>query len=140
LLLNHLIDKTQDLVKTDLQSTAKMKKIKIIIGQKTATAILYDNASSRDFAAMLPLEMHLEDYNSKEKISNLPKKLSITDAPQGFDPSIDDLTYYAPWGNLALFYKDFSYSPGLVSLGKITSGIELFSKSGTLDVKIELDK
>jgi hypothetical protein len=123
-----------------LQSTAKMKKIKITIGQKTATAILYDNASSRDFAAMLPLEMHLEDYNSKEKISNLPKKLSITDALQGFDPSIGDLTYYAPWGNLALFYKDFSYSPGLVSLGKITSGIELFNKSGTLDVKIELDK
>jgi Cyclophilin-like family len=35
----------------------------------------------------------------------------------GSDPSIGDIAYYAPWGNLALFYKDFGYSNGLITLG-----------------------
>ncbi|GAA4730631.1 hypothetical protein GCM10023216_23110 [Isoptericola chiayiensis] len=25
--------------------------------------------------------------------------------------------YYAPWGNLAIFYRDFGHAPGLVRLG-----------------------
>jgi hypothetical protein len=32
---------------------------------------------------------------------------------------VGDITYYAPWGNLAIFYRDFGYSPGLVRLGHI---------------------
>jgi hypothetical protein len=33
-------------------------------------------------------------------------------APAGSDPSVGDITYYAP-GNLAIFYRDFGYSRGL---------------------------
>jgi hypothetical protein len=43
-------------------------------------------------------------------------------------------------GNLAVFYKNFSYSDGLISLGKITSGIEALNISGAIKVKIELEK
>ncbi|MEH7502625.1 cyclophilin-like fold protein [Neobacillus drentensis] len=24
------------------------------------------------------------------------------------DPSVGDFTYYSPWGNLAIFYRDFN--------------------------------
>jgi len=115
-------------------------KLKITIGDKTATAILYDNAAGNDFASMLPLTMELTDYNNTEKIGALPKKLSVKNAPPGFTPSVGDITCYAPWGNLALFYKDFDYSKGLVSLGKITSCIEAFTISGPVMVKIELER
>ena len=121
-------------------SNTDSMKIKITVGKKIIAGILYDNAASRDFAAMLPLELNLQDYNSTEKISNLPKNLSAKDAPAGFDPSIGDITYYAPWGNLAVFYKDFSYSNGLISLGKITNGIEALTVSSAFKVKIELEK
>ena len=115
-------------------------KLKITIGEKTATAVLYDNPASKDFASLLAMTLQLEDYNNTEKIANLSKKLSVQNAPKGFYPSIGDFTYYAPWGNITLFYKDFGYSNGLVSLGKITSGMEAFSVKGSFTVKIELEQ
>ena len=47
------------------------------------------------------------------------------------------MSYYAPWGNLAFFRKDFRYSSGLVRLGKIESGLEAMSLTGPVDVLIE---
>ncbi|MDF2606815.1 MAG: cyclophilin [Bacillales bacterium] len=70
-----------------------------------------------------------------EKISYLPKKLSTSDSPVGIDPSIGDTTYYAPWENLAIFYKDFGYSTGLVKLGTLDSGIEKFAVSITITLE-----
>lgn len=115
-------------------------KLKITIGNKTATAVLYDNATSRDFAKRLPLTVKMDDYSNTEKIFYPEPKLSTEGAPAGFDPSVGDLTVYAPWGNVALFYKDFGYSRGLVSFGKIISGIEHFTVSGSVTVTFELEK
>jgi hypothetical protein len=115
-------------------------KLKITIGEKTAAAVLYDNPTSKDFAAMLPLTVKMDDYSNTEKIFYPSRKLSTKDAPPGFDPSIGDITYYAPWGNIALFYKDFGYSNGLISVGKITSGMDVFAAKGSLTVKIELEQ
>ena len=36
----------------------------------------------------------------------------------------EDVTFYAPWGNIAIFYREFRLSRGLVRFGRITSGIE----------------
>jgi hypothetical protein len=47
------------------------------------------------------------------------------------------ITYYAPWGNLAVFDEDFDHSPGLVKLGRIDSGIEaLAASSGEATVTV----
>jgi hypothetical protein len=66
----------------------------------------------------------------------LPKRLSTEGVPAGVDPSKDDLAYYAPWGNLAVFYKDFRYSRGLVKLGRIDAGVEMFEKPAALRVTL----
>lgn len=119
----------------------KQMKIKLIFDDATLTATLYDNATAKDFASLLPLTLKLEDYASKEKVSNLPRKLSLTNSPAGSDPSIGDITYYAPWGNLAIFYKDFGYANGLVILGNIDANVNYlknWSKSKT--VRIEMVK
>jgi hypothetical protein len=58
------------------------------------------------------------------EISNLPKKLSTQDALSDSDPAVEDITYYAPWGNLTIFYKDFGYANGLIKLGSIDGGVE----------------
>jgi hypothetical protein len=73
-----------------------------------------------------------------EKISNLPRRLSTEGAPAGSDPSIGDIAYYSPWGNLAIFYRDFRYSSGLIKLGKIDSGIEALNVTESAKVTIEL--
>lgn len=51
---------------------------------------------------MLPLKMTLKDYASTEKVSDLPKKLSMQHAPDGSKPKTGHISYYAPWGNLAI--------------------------------------
>ena len=100
------------------------------------TATLDDNATSRDFVSLLPLTLTLQDYAATEKISDPPRKLSTAGAPPGYDPSIGDISYYAPWGNLALFYRDSGYASGLVKLGAIDSDTEGLNRPGPLQVTI----
>ena len=119
------------------QPTSNMK-ISLKLQDKTLTATLHDNPTAREFASLLPLTLTLEDYSKTEKISDLPKKLTKDGAPAGADPLLGDIAYYAPWGNLALFYKDFRYSDGLILLGKLDGGAEALSVPGSLKVTIEL--
>ncbi|HZP93959.1 MAG TPA: cyclophilin-like fold protein [Burkholderiales bacterium] len=118
------------------RETSNMR-IRLTINGTAITASLNDNATARDFLSLLPLTLTLEDYAATEKIAYLPRKLSTAGAPAGFDPSIGDITYYAPWGNLAIFHKDFGYSEGLVHLGRIDSGIEALKVRGALKATIE---
>jgi hypothetical protein len=119
---------------------ADSMKIRLKVGDAVLTATLMDSATTRDFISLLPLTLTLEDYAGTEKISNLPRRLSTENAPSGSDPSAGDITYYAPWGNLAIFYRDFGYSRGLVTLGKIDSGMEALNVPGSVRVTIELTK
>jgi hypothetical protein len=113
-------------------------KINLKLQDKTLTATLHDTPTARDFASLPPLTLTLEDYSETEKISDLPKKLTREGAPAGADPSVGDIAYYAPWGNLAIFYKDFGYSDGLILLGKLDGGAEALSVPGSVQATIEL--
>jgi len=114
-------------------------KIRINIDGTTAAAVLDDNAVARDLSSLLPLSLTLADYADSERIAYLPRKLSTKDAPAGSDASVGDIAYYAPWGNLAIYYRDFGYSTGLVRLGRIESGIEKLAKArGDLTSRLEL--
>lgn len=103
-------------------------KIKLTAGNTVLTATMLDNATSRDFMALLPLTLTLRDYAGTEKISDLPRKLSTRGAPAGSDPAVGDITLYAPWGNLAIFYRDFDYAGGLIILGRIDGDGEALSR------------
>lgn len=115
-------------------------KIRIKVEDKVLTATLRDSKTARDFVSLLPLTLTLDDYNKTEKISYLPRKLSTEGAPAGSDPDVGDIAYYAPWGNLAIYYKDFGYSDGLVILGKIDGDMEAFRAPGSVKATIELVK
>lgn len=125
-------------VPTASDKPARPVKIIIQTDRKKLTAILEDNATAKAFAQLLPMELTLQDYNRTEKISDLPKKLTTTGAPSGITPTTGDIAYYAPWGNLAIYYRDFPYSIGLVKLGRIDLGIEELRGDGSLKVRIEV--
>lgn len=112
-------------------------RIQISVDGTVLSAVLNDSKAAQEFATMLPLTLRLEDYNGTEKISDLPRKLTRQGAPAGFDPSAGDITFYAPWGNLALFYRDFRYSEGLLPLGRIEAGVEALSRPGPIAARIE---
>jgi hypothetical protein len=112
-------------------------KIRLTFDGKAVDATLLDNTTARDLLSLLPMTLTLEDYASAEKIGYPPRKLSTAGAPAGVDPSVGDIAYYAPWGNLAIFYKDQGYANGLIKLGRIDSGIEALSVPGSLKVTID---
>ena len=112
-------------------------KIRLTINGKAISATLTTNGTAKDFLSLLPMTLTLDDYAATEKIAYLPRKLSTAGAPAGSDPSVGDIAYYAPWGNLAIFYRDSRYARGLIPLGRIDSGIEALSVSGPLKVTIE---
>src|SRR5687767_7526358 len=70
------------------QDTNTMKIRFTIDGKELANATLMGNATARDFLALLPITLTLEDHAGTEKISYLPRKLSTASAPAGSDPSV----------------------------------------------------
>lgn len=120
------------------QENKPMYRIQISLGEHVITGSLDNTPTARDFVKQLPLTLELEDYGSTEKIAYPPNKLTTQSAPAGIDPTVGDIAYYAPWGNFALFYKDFGYSKGLIRLGRITSGMEHLKYPGTKQATIKL--
>lgn len=113
-------------------------RLKLTFNGDEVIVRMHDNPTSRDFMATLPRTLTFEDYAATEKISRLDRRLSTEGAPEGHDPSVGDFAYYAPWGNLIIYYKDFTYSTGVVPLGTIESGVEKFARlTGNFSVKVE---
>jgi len=92
-------------------------KIRLTVDGQVATATLYDNATARDFAALLLLT--LTDYARIERIVDLPQELTRGSAESSIPVKAGDLAYYAPWGNLATFVEDDTgnYTGDLMCLG-----------------------
>lgn len=113
-------------------------KIRFQFSGEAFTFILDSNPPAQELAAMLPLQLTVRDYASSEKIADLPRKLTVQGVPDGTDARAGDLAYYAPWGNLALFYKDASYARGLIRLGHVEGALNNLKKQGDDKVTIEL--
>jgi len=48
-----------------------------------------------------------------------------------------NISYYTPWGNLAIFYKEGHLSSGLVRLGRIDSGLDRIRHMSVTVMRIE---
>ena len=122
-------------------SAAKADPLRVRVDfGKAGEAIVHldDNDAARNFYAMLPLKLSFEDFNSTEKIATLPQKLSLGSSPTSCDPEKGSFTYYIPWGNIAVFYRDFRPSRNLVPLGSVVRGMDLFAgQKGDFSVRIE---
>lgn len=118
-------------------ASASAAKIKLTFGENEAVVTLEDNATTRDFLSMLPVTLTFQDYAGSEKISYLSRSLSTDGAPSTYDPDVGDLILYAPWGNLAIFYRDAGRSSGPVPMGHVESGLEqLAAMNGNFEVTI----
>ena len=99
---------------------------------------ILNTRSGKEFLSQLPATLKFEDYNSTEKISYLQSKLSGQGEPEGFTPKRGDISYYMPWGNLAIFYRDFRYSRSLIKIGTLNDIDKLANMSGSFEAKIEI--
>jgi hypothetical protein len=98
-------------------------KVLVTANNKTTVFELNNSQAAKDLYAQLPLSIKVEDYSDNEKIFYPPKKLNTTDAPQA-DARAGTLAYYAPWGDVVMFYGSFGSAAGLYELGHAVSGSE----------------
>ena len=114
-------------------------KVKILVGDRIISATMEDNAAGRDFLSRLPLDVTLNDFNNTtEKIFYPEPALTLEGVKRGCAPVPGDITIYAPWGNVAIFCKNWSHSNDLIKIGHIDgNGISALTTGGDIKVKFE---
>ncbi len=98
--------------------------VRIVIGDTVVTAELWDNAPAQALADRLPLTLTFSDLNAVEKTARLDPALPMTGMPEGDDPQPRDIGWYAPSGDVVLYYGDVGYWPGIARLGHIIAGVD----------------
>ena len=95
-------------------------KISVKANGKTTVFELNNSPAAKELYSQLPLSIRVEDYSDNEKIFYPPKKLNTADTPTA-NARAGTLAYYAPWGDVVMFYKDFGSASGLFELGCLGS-------------------
>lgn len=99
------------------------RKLKILVAGGEAVVALFKTPLAEKFLCLLPLEVEFSDFAGAEKIFSLPDKLDLSGAVNA-DTQKGDFCYYAPWGNMAVFYKGYGRGKSLYVVGNIESGKE----------------
>lgn len=103
--------------------------IRITFGDTELTARLDDNATARDLAGQLPLTLTFRDHNNVEKTAPLPRELSLDGAPEGHDPAVGDIGYWAPGGDLVFYYDgDAPFFNGIVRIGEFDGEMDAIER------------
>ncbi|MFC8016533.1 cyclophilin-like fold protein [[Kitasatospora] papulosa] len=110
--------------------------IRVTIDGEPVDATLNGSPTARDLASLLPLTLDLEDFHGTERVADPPRKLTTEGAPEPQAPKAGDLAYFAPWGNLAIFYKDGpSASEDLLVLGHIDADADQLSGADRITIE-----
>ena len=111
------------------------RQIAIRSGSNTVLYALNESTAADSLYSQLPLTLEVEDYSTNEKIFYPPVPLDTSDTPLAQEGA-GTLAYYAPWGDIVLFYDDYSENPSLFALGQAISGADLISQmSGTITIE-----
>ena len=117
------------------QETAR--RIRVTAGETVVVYELNDSQAARDLWEQLPLTVEAEDYSTNEKIFYPPEELDTDGAPPA-SGGAGVLAYYAPWGDVVMFYDSFGENGSLYELGRAVSGIESIGEiSGTVQIEQE---
>src|SRR6516225_5362811 len=113
-------------------------KIRLTVEGKELTATLIDSQTSRDFIALLPLTLTMDDLFRREKYSPLPRALSKGERTHSYE--IGDIGYWSPGPDVAIYYRNDGEQipdPGIILIGKIDFGVEAFNVPGSVKVTVE---
>jgi hypothetical protein len=123
--------------KVDPKASGDGEEMKITVKSNGNDIVfeLNDSQAAKDLYSQLPLSVPVENHGSQEKIFYPPKKLSTGSTPKA-DAKTGTLAYYAPWGDVVMFYGDFGSAAGLYELGDVVSGSEhIQDLSGTIRIQ-----
>lgn len=108
------------------------KQITVRADGAEVTFTLNTSTAASQLYEQLPLDSTVENFSSNEKIFYPPQPLDQSGAPHA-QGGAGTLAYYAPWGNVVMFYGDYSPNSGLFELGQAVSGAQnIGNLSGTI--------
>lgn len=111
--------------------------ITVRFGEETVVYELNDSPAASSLLEQLPITIEVEDYSTNEKIFYPSQELNTANTPTA-SGGAGTLAYYAPWGDVVMFYGDYNENPSLFELGRIVSGGDLVSQmSGTITIDME---
>lgn len=115
-------------------------KIKLHSNNKVLTTTLNESKAAKNFASSLPVNLNLDDYGQSSKISKLAQRLDVTDVNNSFAPKTGDIIYFAPLGNIAIFYKDSQYSGGIIKIGELDGNAKALKAIENIKARIDLEE
>ena len=116
-------------------SEEKMERIIYVKGNNgTVVFELNNSKAADDLWKQLPIETEVGNFSNNEKIFYPEKGLDTSGAPLA-EGGEGTLAYYRPWGNVVMFYGNFSPNTSLYGLGRAVGGSELISAlSGAVSI------
>lgn len=117
---------TQDVAEPSEKPTSELTIQ--VTGEQGETILfaLNNSNAAKSLYEQLPLSLEIEDYSDDEKIFYPPEKLDTSNSPMAEGP-VGTLAYYAPWGDVAIYYDACAGASGLYQLGQALSGTEHIS-------------
>jgi hypothetical protein len=116
---------------------ATINKMKVTIGSRTFTAILYDNPTVAALKTMLPLAVEMTELNGNEKYFHLATELPVDAAKPGTIQAGDLMLWQS--NSLVLFYKTFGTSYSYTKVGRIDDPAGLATAVGPGNVKVKFE-
>ena len=117
------------------EENVETSQISVTCGDMQVVYALNDSPAAQGLLSQLPLTVEVEDFSTNEKVFYPPQELDTTDTPLAVGGA-GTLAYYAPWGDVVLFYDSFSANGSLYELGEAVSGVENIGQmSGTITVE-----
>jgi quercetin dioxygenase-like cupin family protein len=115
-------------------------KIGITVDGKVIEATLIDSEATRDFVSLLPLTLEMGDLFKREKFARLPRAISERgERARAYE--VGDVVYWPPGPDLAIFYRHDGQpipEPGIIVLGKVSSGVNALNVSGPVTVNVDV--
>ena len=111
-------------------------KISVSDGSNKVIYELNNSSASVDLYNQLPMELEVEDYSTNEKIFYPENELNVENTNEASRGGSGVLAYYEPWGDVVMFYDNYSSASGLYVLGEATKGSNLIENlSGNIVIE-----
>lgn len=94
-----------------------------------------NSSASKSLLDQLPFRTDTVPFSNNEITFYPDKKLDVANTPLA-DGEIGILAYYAPWGDVVMFFGEYSRNSSLYELGKIVSDFDdIKNITGKIEIK-----
>ena len=112
-------------------------KINLTINNKTFSATLENNVTTRELISMFPMTLNMSELNSNEKYNYLDTDLTTNSSRQS-KINVGDIKLYGS-NCLVVFYESFNTSYSYTNLGTVDDVDSFVSELGNGSVTITFD-